>query len=88
MKKITAKFLNENLIVDEVSKSKDGFIAREGFFYLHGKTAGDLRENIEKQLGALNLKFKIVDFGEKWRAYKGGASLRTQSHWFVKFEII
>jgi len=82
----TKKYLQENVIVDEVSKNKAGnFIFREGFFYTHGRTANSHADSIQKQLTDLGFKnFKFVDTGEHWREFKGGASLRTQSHWYVE----
>jgi hypothetical protein len=30
------------------------------------------------------MPYSIKDYGEKWTAFRGGASLANQSHWFVE----
>lgn len=68
---------------DEVAKRKDGtYIARRGFYYRHGQTIDTFIEYVTKTFPSA----VIVDSGEVWKAFKGGASLRNQSHWFVAFK--
>jgi len=88
MTKITTNFLRENIACSEIVKYKGNFIARQGFYYTHGKTADDFLDDIIMQLKHLDISFHIIDHGEIWKPFKGGASLKNQSHWFVKFEIL
>ena len=87
-RKPTKKYLQDNVHVDEVSKNKAGhFVFRNGFFYTHGRTKDDLVADVQRSLTELGFKnFRFVDAGEHWRAFKGGASLRTQSHWYAEVE--
>ena len=86
---MTKKEIEKILTVNEVSKTKEGnFIARKGFYYKHGKTEEDLGKSIISDLMKAGIKYKIIDSGEEWRPFRGGASLRTQSHWWVKFNVI
>ena len=68
---------------DTVSKYKGVFTVRRGFFYRHGGTT-------DKCVNTVLLKIpgvKIVDSGEIWKAFNGGALLKNQSHWYVKFTV-
>lgn len=72
---------------DQISRDREGFIVvRRGFFYPHGLTAEGFRNNVEGKLikARLQDKFSLHDFGEVWKAFKGGASISRQSHWWVK----
>lgn len=81
----TAKQVQENIIgvVDEVTKYKGVFTARLGYFYTRGRTANDLVQKVLKSYPQAN----IVDSGNYWASFKGGASLAKSSHWFVKFTL-
>ena len=76
------KALQEWLMVDDVKKSKDGtFTIYRGFFYRHGQEVS----SVEQHLMDVFPKAMILDSGERWEPFKGGASVRTSSHWWVKF---
>ena len=86
-KSLTAK-LKENIKTDMISKNREGnYIFRKGFFYTHGKTARDYQTQITDQLKALDLSFEVVDCGMVHKAFKGGASVKNQSHWWVEINI-
>ena len=75
----------EPITADQVSKRKDGTIViRRGFFYRHGQDAEGFRIAVCKALNRTGLKYSIKDYGEHWAAFKGGASLAKQSHWWVE----
>ena len=83
---VSRKMLEEikwNTGADDISLSKDIITVRRGFFYTMGKTADDYVQRVLKAYP----KAKIIDSGEVWRTFRGGASVRTQSHWFVKFKL-
>ncbi len=62
---------------------KDGiFTVREEFFYTHGKTAQDLINKIKDAFQNI----EIIDSGEIWKPFRGGASTANSSHWFVRFK--
>ena len=71
--------------VDSVSKRKDGTIVlRRGFYYRNGMDAESFFLFVSKKLNAAGIKFSVKDYGEKWTTFRGGASLATQSHWWVE----
>lgn len=59
---------------------------RRGFFYTHGYTAERYAADIMQKLQAAGLNPKLLGSGEVWKSFKGGASIRAQSHWWVKVQ--
>lgn len=57
------------------------FTVRRGFFYTNGRTAAHFAEIVKIALPNV----RIIDSGEVWRPFRGGASTAQQSHWFVTF---
>lgn len=74
--------------IDQISKDKQGnFIFRKGFFYRHGMDSNQFAERVSAALTNAGFDFDIIDKGEVYKAFRGGASLAQQSHWFVKVRI-
>lgn len=68
----------------ETVSVRDGiYTARLGFFYTGGYTAEQFANRVRKAYPTA----KILDSGEVWKAFRGGASCAQQSHWFVKFRL-
>jgi len=67
--------------IDSCSKRSDVFTARKSFFYTHGYTADKFVDRVLKAFPDAI----ILDSGEVWKPFRGGASIAKQSHWFVKF---
>lgn len=92
-KKVTvtavAKHLREGMGFDSVSISKGIVTVRRGFFYRHGGTAegftAKVLEAVREEFP--RTEFEVVDSGEVWKPFKGGASTANQSHWFVKMKL-
>ena len=82
-KRVTRKDVKEALCVDQVVLSKGIFTVRHGFYYTHGFTAEKLVEHVKCAYPHAT----ILDSGEIWKPFKGGASVARQSHWFVKFTL-
>lgn len=82
---MTTKQIKEllNFDIDTISKRNSIFTVRKGFFYRHGKSTQDLIDNIKAKI----LNAIIIDSGEHWAAFRGGASVANSSHWFVKFTV-
>jgi hypothetical protein len=81
---VTLANLKEKIYCDQISKCKQGFIFRRGFFYTNGGTSEKFKNNIVKQLTEKGFtKFVVVDSGEKWTTFKGGASLTNLNRWWV-----
>ncbi len=59
------------------------FTIRKGFFYTGGYTEQMLAAAVKKAFPTA----VILESGEVWKSFRGGASVAAQSHWFVKFSI-
>ena len=78
--------LNEikDMIYADTISIRDGIItARWGFFYTSGRT---FETYVQKVLHHFP-NAEIIDHGEVWKNFRGGASVANQSHWFVKFRL-
>ena len=80
--------IRDNISVDEISKDREGnLIFRRGFFYTNNGSAEQFAARIDNELTNLNIPHTIVDKGQVWRPFKGGATTKSQSHWWVKVKI-
>lgn len=71
------------LRVDTASTKNGVYTIRKGFFYTNGFTAEKLAERVLEAYP----EAKILDKGEVWKPFRGGASVAASSHWFVKFTL-
>ena len=85
LKPLTAHIIKQIASVDTASKRSGVFTVRREFFYTHGKTAQDFADRVAAELQEAGYKIDVVDKGEKWAAFRGGASTANSSHWWVKF---
>ena len=79
----TLSEIKNTLSADSYSKKNNVFTVRREFFYTHGRTAEQFRDEVLKCYPTAT----IVDFGEVWKPFRGGASAANSSHWFVKFTL-
>lgn len=78
------KELRELVFADSIGKNKDGnIVLRKGFFYTHGKTAEGFASTVTEALEACSMPGSVIDSGEVYKAFRGGASVANQSHWYV-----
>lgn len=88
-KKMTKEEMNAVLYqkgdihVDQVCKHGDIWTIRRGFFYRFGGSSKIYEDGVKKAFPNAT----ILDSGEHNAPFRGGASLRNSSHWFVKFII-
>lgn len=69
---------------DVVGRKKNGnYIARWGFFYTHGKTSEKFAAGVKANIP----NAEIVDHGEVWKPFRGGATVSQGSHFYVEFKI-
>ncbi len=68
---------------ENVTKSKNVFTYRIGFFYKHGNTSLTIADRVKAKIPHAT----IVDHGEIYKAFNGGAPLKKSSHWWVKFTV-
>lgn len=67
----------------QVTKKGNIYTARKGYFYRHGESGEGFRDKVLKAIP----EAKIIDFGDIWKPFKGGAPIAQQSHFYVKFEL-
>ena len=75
--------IKEKVNADTISKRDNVYTVRKGFYYKFGGTAIKFVTDVENNIQGA----KIIDYGEKFVRFNGGASIASQSHWFVKFTI-
>jgi len=85
-KKVRA-ILRDKCHFDSVSEKNGVWTVRRGFFYRHGGSAERLVEVLVKAFEGTGLVFGMDDMGEVWKPFRGGASVASQSHWWVKFTV-
>ena len=74
-------------IADTVGKNRQGqIVIRRGYFFRNGCDSEKYANRISETLEAAGIKAKIVDSGEKWKPFIGGASTANSSHWYVILE--
>lgn len=85
MTKLTHAKLREITGADNVSHSKkdDTWTFRREFFYTNGYTSDKYADKIAASLLQIPGHKSIVDHGEVWKPFRGGASTRASSHWYV-----
>lgn len=75
-------------IVDTVGKNKAGnFVVRRGFFYTGGVTADKVKQGVTGALQKAGMTVEVVDHGEVWKSFRGGATVAQGSHWYVEFKV-
>jgi hypothetical protein len=75
--------VRETLGVDVVTRRGALFTARLSFFYGMGRTAQQLVGRVQRAYPAAT----IVESGEVWKPFRGGAPIAKQSHWYVTFTL-
>lgn len=68
---------------DTIARRAGVVTVRDEFFYQHGRTSADLVRRV--MLACPDAT--ILDSGEVWKAFRGGASTANSSHWFVRFTL-
>jgi hypothetical protein len=78
--------IRENVHADAITKRrKDGVIVlRRAFFYRHGGTAEKFADRVREAFVKYNIPAKVINSGEVWKPFRGGATVASQSHWFVE----
>ena len=75
--------IKEKIGADTISKKNEVYTARKGYFYTMGKTSFDFVNRILNEFPNV----KIIDSGDHYASFRGGASVANSSHWFVKFTL-
>jgi len=80
---MTLTELKSLLSADSYSLKAGVFTVRRGFFYRNGGSA----EAYAARVVAAVPGATVLDCGEVWKAFKGGASVANHSHWYVNFTV-
>jgi hypothetical protein len=76
--------LGKHYCYDSIGKNKAGqVVVRRGFFYRKGGSSESYEKIIENVLAMTSVGLKIVDRGEINKAFRGGGSTASNSHWYV-----
>jgi len=78
---VTMKQVKQDVMADSYSSKQGVFTLRRGFFYTRGRTPEQFKDEILEAYPAAI----IIDCGEVWKPFAGGASVANSSHWFVQF---
>lgn len=74
----------EGMRIDAITKKRNGnFVIMRGFFYTNGYT----HEKFANSLKSILSDAVIVDSYTIWKPFRGGASVKTQSHFGVEFNL-
>jgi hypothetical protein len=84
----TLKQIKDVVSADQISRQKDGSVMfRRGYFYHHGQTAEGFRDGISAALIKAGIDHRIEDCGDHWAAFRGGAGVKQNSHFYVRIVI-
>lgn len=78
---------NAGCDVDQVTYRNGEFTIRRGFFYTNGQTAARFASDVVAAIKLRGLDCVATDQGCKWEAFKGGAPVAKQSHFWVKITL-
>lgn len=81
--KLSLARIKDAVGADTISRKDDVITVRKSFFYSMGKTANDFVNKVKQAFP----EAEIMDSGKRWVAFRGGASVANQSHWWVKFKL-
>jgi hypothetical protein len=79
------RLLADHLHPDTIGVNKAGnLLLRWGFFCTLGRTAEGYAQTVGKVLFQHGVAHTIVDSGQVWKLFHGGASVAHQSHFYVE----
>lgn len=72
------------------ARRKNQFRITRGFFFRHGLSETDLEKDVSKALIEAGLEFRVIDRGEHYHDFVGGAKAGSAQDcfWYVLLEII
>lgn len=76
--------VKDAVAADSIGKNKAGnVVVRDSYFYTHGRTADSFAKSVADQLRAAGVAFDIVDHGDHYASFRGGATVAQGSHFWV-----
>lgn len=85
---LTKTQLEEHVNCDQIVVRSGQATFRRAFFYRQGRLALDFLAQVKRELDDAGVRYRLADWGEVWKPFRGGASISQQSHWFVKVELL
>jgi hypothetical protein len=81
--------IRDNVTADSIGRDSEGnLVFRRGYYYKSGGSADQFANAIARQLTELGIDHRIIDNGEVWKSFRGGAKVKDQSHWWVKVRLL
>jgi len=78
--------VRDSVTADQISMNKAGnMVARREFYYRHGTSSGSFANDVLNQLKRVVPDAKLVNHGEIYKPFRGGASTANSSHWWAEF---
>ena len=71
-----------------IKRDTGHILCRWGFFYRNGRTAECYASKVEELLTKCKINHRIIDCGEVWKNFRGGASTANSSHFWVEIELL
>jgi len=81
--------LEDAVICSQIVRKRDGtkhFVFRKGYFYKSG-TPEMFAESVTNKLTRDGIEHTVIDSGDNWAPFKGGASVAKQSHFWVEVKV-
>lgn len=82
--------VRDNVSSDDMTKHGDGTVTfRRGYFYRHGETSDKWAGRVSDQLNKAGIKHTVLDHDDvnPYKAFKGGASVKSQSHFAARVKL-
>jgi hypothetical protein len=88
LKKMTGPLIRSITWADDSTAQANGvFILRKSFFYKNGKTESHFEKDVVNRIKKEGYQVQVLDTGTVEKDFKGGASVKNQSHWWVKVKV-
>lgn len=74
--------------VDTVGRNKAGnYVLRRGYYWGVTKDGSEFAESMAQKARAAGLNVDIVDSGNHYVAFRGNATVKQGSHWWVELRV-
>ena len=74
--------------VDSVGKNKAGnIVVRKGYYYRNGMDADKFETQIQGILVSHKIYAQVINKGDVWKPFRGGASVAQQSHFYLELAV-
>lgn len=83
------RIIKDTIMTDQISKDREGhYIFRKGYYYRPSSMdPTSWAQSISKRLQEVGINNTVVDSGDIWKPFKGGASVKAQSHYYAKIKV-